>query len=125
MIQKNLIGIIGIVIALAGVGVAIFQDELRPPPTTTTVQLKDVALEKGAELLGIAVENKKSSDWVRLTQFMLGFLAIVFGVTSWVRKENHRISAAAVSVGIIAVAWEYVLFGVGFAVFVMIIGSLS
>ncbi|MFT7531818.1 MAG: putative membrane protein [Gammaproteobacteria bacterium] len=125
MIQKNLIGIIGIAIALVGVGVAIFQDDLRPQPTPVSIQLKDVALEKGAQLLGIDVEEKTPSDWVRLTYFILGFLGIIMGVISWVKKENHRVSATALSLGIVAVAWQYVLIGVGFAVFIMIIGSFS
>jgi hypothetical protein len=125
MIKKNLIGVIGIVIALAGVGVAIFQDDLRPPPTPGTIQLKDVALEKGAELLGIKVAEKTSSDWVRLTHLLLGFLAIILGVTSWIKKENHRVSAAAVSLGIVAAAWEYFLIGVVVAAFAMIAGAFS
>ena len=125
MFQKNMIGIIGLVIALAGVGVAIFQDDLRPAATDTPVELKDRVIEAGAELLGVEVERKGSADTVRIVQFALGFLAIVLGVISWVRKEDHRMSSVPIALGIIVVAWEYVLIGVGVAVVVMILGSLG
>ena len=86
MFQNNFIGIIGIVIALLGVGTAVFHDDLQPFSDSTTNQVKDRVVEKGAELLGIEVEQKRDSDWVRLLQFGFGFIGIILGVVSWVRN---------------------------------------
>jgi len=77
MFQNNLIGIIGIVIALLGVGTAIFQDDLRPSPAPVASQVKDRAVEKSAEFLGIKVEAKQTKDWVRLLQFGFGYIGII------------------------------------------------
>jgi hypothetical protein len=125
MFHKNMIGILGIIIALLGVGVAIFQDQLRPPPTPATTQLKEAAIEKGASLLGVKVDKKTNFDWVTATQYGLGFFAIVLGAFSWVRKENHRVSALAAGLGVIAAAWEYFLYGVALAAFILIAGAFS
>ena len=125
MIEKNVIGIIGILIALAAIGVAIFQDGLRPPPEPAATRIRQQAISKGAQILGIKLEQSKQMDWVMATQYSLGFIAIILGVFSWVRKENHRISAVAASLGIVAIAWEYVLMAVGFAVLIMILDSFS
>ena len=125
MIQRNAIGIIGIVIALMGVGIAIFHDDLRSPTQIAPVEMKDRVIEKSAELLGIEVQSESTNDTVTVVQFGLGFLAIVLGVVSWVRKENHRISSAAAALGILVVAWEYVLIAAGVAIVILILGSLG
>lgn len=122
---RNTIGLIGIVIALMGVGVAIFQDDLRPDTQAPPVEMTDRVVEKGAELLGIEVKRESPSDVVMIIRLGLGFLAIVLGVVSWIRKENHRVSSTAAALGIIVVAWEYVLIAVGVAIIILILGSLG
>lgn len=125
MIKNNLIGFIGIFIALVGIGLAIFQDELRPATVSDPTTLSEAVFEKGAELLGVEVEKKRKTDWVTMTLYVLGFIAIVLGVFSWVKNENHRVSAAAAALGVIAVAWEYVLIGVVVAIIMLIAGSFA
>jgi len=87
MIKQNLIGFIGMTIAIVGIGIAIFQDELRPVPGAASTQLSERVFEKGAELLGVEVEKKRESDWVTITLFSLGFFAIILGILSWVKRR--------------------------------------
>ena len=126
---RNIFGLIGIVIALAGIGVAVFQDHLRPPPEPA-VNLGEAALAKGKQWLGVESKEVKEEpastiDWVTIAQFALGFLGIVLGAVSWVRKENHRISSLSAALGLIVVAWEYVLVAVGVAVLMLILGQFA
>jgi hypothetical protein len=125
MFKRNRIGIIGIVIALLGVGVAVFQDDIRSHFDTAPVEVKDRVIQKGAELFGVKVESETTRDKVTFLQFGLGFVGIVLGVVSWIRKENHRVSSSAAALGIVAIAWEYVLIAAGFAVLALIVGSFS
>ena len=125
MFARNRIGIIGLVVALLGIGVAIFQDDIRSHFDTEPVEVRDRVVEKGAELLGIEITSDTTRDKVTWVQFGLGFIAIILGVVSWIRKENHRVSASAAALGIIAVAWEYVLIAAAVAVLLLIVGSFS
>ena len=125
MFERNVIGIIGIVIALTGIAIAVFQDEMRSPPAETSATLKSRVVEKSITLLGGEVDKPAEVDAITLTYRGLGFLAFLFGVVSWVRKENHRISALAGALGAVAVAWEYVVIGIGIAVVVLILGAFS
>ena len=120
--SKNVFGIVGIVIALTGIGIAIFQDELGSDPPPVSTQLKEKVLHKGAELLG--VETKASSvkrDFVKIASMSLGLLAIVLSVVSFIRKEYYRIAGMAGTLGIVAITWEYVVIGVVIAIIVFII----
>ena len=123
--KKHAFGIIGIVVALVGIGVAILQDELRGPPPSAQTQLKERVVEKGIELLGGEVEKPMFRDRIVMSYTVLGFIAIVLGVVSYVRKENPRISALSGALGAIAIAWEYVLIGIGIGVVVLILGAFS
>lgn len=125
MFNRNLFGIIGIVIALMGVGVAIFQDDLRSLFETEPIEIQDRVIEKGARLLGLDVEHETRRDWVTFTQFGFGFIGIILGVVSWVRNENHRVSSSAAALGVVAIAWEYVLIGLGIGVILLVVGSFS
>ena len=120
--SKNVFGIVGIVIALTGIGIAIFQDELGSDPPPVSTQLKEKVLHKGAELLG--VETKAPSvkrDFVKIASMSLGLLAIVLSVVSFIRKEYYRIAGMAGTLGIVAITWEYVVIGVVIAIIVFII----
>jgi hypothetical protein len=56
--MKNFLGILGIVVALIGITVAVFQDDLRPSPPLAAEQLKGKVLPKGAEMIGVKIEKK-------------------------------------------------------------------
>jgi len=55
----------------------------------------------------------------------LGFVAIVLGVVSWVRKDHIRISGGAVALGLMAIAWQYVLIASGIAIIIFILANLQ
>ena len=123
--MKNKIGIAGILIAIIAVGVAIFQDDIRPEPPSATTQLADRVSEAVAKIGGIEIEEKSSRDWVTLTYIALGFLALIAGIVSFVQKENHRVSGMAGALGVVAIAWEYVLIGVVVAVVLFLLANLD
>ncbi|MFO1450672.1 MAG: hypothetical protein U1F61_21110 [Opitutaceae bacterium] len=62
---------------------------------------------------------------VSIVYTALGLLAIGLGVFAWTRKENGRIAGGAAVLGLMAVAWQWVLLGVGIAVLILILMGLS
>lgn len=123
--MKNTVGIAGICVAIIAIGIAIFQDDLRPEAPSATTQLADRVSEAVAKIGGIEIEESSSRDWVTLTYIGLGFLALVAGIVSFVQKENHRVSGMAGALGVVAIAWEYVLIGVVVAVVLFLLANLD
>lgn len=123
--MKNAIGMAGILIALLAIGVAAFQEQLRPPPPPAKTQLKERVVEKAAELVGIESESSASRDWITLIYIGLGFLALVVAVVAYVTGESHRISGMAGALGVIAIGWEYVLIGIVVAIVILILANIS
>ncbi|MDF1739819.1 MAG: hypothetical protein P1U86_11725 [Verrucomicrobiales bacterium] len=134
--MKHRIGIIGLVVGLIALGLAIFQDALRPQPPEPT--LKEVASEAGKKFLTEKFLSPESDsqpiaeprvvalyDGVDLTYMILGFIAMILGIFSWVKKDHIRISGGAISLGLMAVAWQYVLIGVAIAVVILIIANFG
>lgn len=141
------IGLLGLVIGLVAVGIAIFQDDLRahsappplppPPPPEKDASFKELAIKTGKKLIETKVlkedaapapvleEPKAPRDGIALLYMGLGFLAIVLGVVSWVRKEHIRLSGGAVALGLVAVAWQFVLIGVAIAIIILIVSNVS
>lgn len=123
------IGIVGIVIGAIALFVAIFSNDIErklyPPEEKTTTQL---LMDVGKTLLKSKVlkeeiEEDKLSK-VDYCYMSLGFVAMIIGIISWVKKDHVRISGAAVSLGLIAVAWQYVLIAVVIAVVLIIISNV-
>ncbi|MBL9205364.1 MAG: hypothetical protein JNN01_09785 [Opitutaceae bacterium] len=69
--------------------------------------------------------NSQPASVVRIAYTALGLMAIGLGVVAWTRKEQARIAGGAAALGLIAVAWQWVLLGVGIAVLLLILASLS
>jgi len=139
---KHVLAIIGLIIGVVAIGIAAFQDNIRaqitppapvqaPPPAQT---LKELALEAGKKVVQEKVLKQtpppptpphapppKTRDAVELAYVGLGLLAMVIGIVAWIRKDHIRIAGSAVSFGLIAIAWQYVLAGVGIAVAVFIL----
>lgn len=55
----------------------------------------------------------------------LGVVALGLGAFSWSQKRHIRLSGTAAALGIIVVAWEWVLIGVLIAVVLIVIANLS
>ena len=140
--MKHKIGIIGLIVGLIAVGLAIFQNDLRPqqPPPEPKPEptFKELAVEAGKKVISDKILKKEaepppitedslvsSHDGVELSYMILGFLAMVLGVVSWVKKDHIRISGGAISLGLMAVAWQYVLIGVVIAVVIIIVANIS
>ena len=123
--MKNIVGTIGIFIAIIALGIAIFQDDLRPDPPSATTQLADRVSEAMAKIGGIEIAEKASKDWVTFTYIGLGFLALIVGIGSFLRQEDHRVSGLAGVLGVVAIGWEYVLIGITVAVVLFLISYLS
>lgn len=123
--MKNKFGIAGICIAIFAIAIAIFQDDIRPEPPTVSVQLADRLADAVAKIGGVETDESSPKDWVTLAYIGLGLLALVAGIVSFVQKENHRVSGMAGALGVVAIAWEYVLIGVIVAVVLFLLVNLD
>ncbi len=122
---QNAMAILGIFIAILAIALAMFQDPIREQVASGKT-LKERVIEGGAALIGI--EPRRSSedrDWIVWAYSGVGLLAVIFGVVSYLRQENHRFSGMAGALGIIAIGWEYVLIGLIIAVVIYILANLG
>ena len=122
--RRNVIGLVGICVALVGVAIAVFQDDLRANPSLTA-QVRERVSETVADIAGVESEGDAPRDWVTMTYLALGLVALVAGVASFLRHENQRVAGMAGALGIIVIGWEYVLIGVLVAVVLLIVMSIS
>ena len=116
MFKANRFGLIGIVIATIGTAIAIAQDHLRVKFTPESPKLVGQVVDKGFNLFrkdDVVVETHDRIDYIYIG---LGLVSLVLGVWSFIVKENHRVSGLAGALGVVAMAWEYVLIGVVLAV---------
>lgn len=142
--MKNHLGIAGLIVGLVAVALAIFQNEIRdssapaPPPPKEELSLKEVAAEAGKKLLKEKILKETPPpptpqpnptvaprDTIAMVYTVLGFIAMGLGIFSWVKKDHIRISGGAVSLGLMAIAWQYVLIAVAVAVVIIIISNIS
>ncbi|MCB1226434.1 MAG: hypothetical protein KDK99_11520 [Verrucomicrobiales bacterium] len=143
--MKQVIGILGLTFGVIAIGVAIFQDNLReitsPPPEERS--LKELAVSAGKKFLADKLLEDRSPpappekasglfsgisnryDAVAMVYAVMGFAAMILGLISWIRRDHVRISGGAVALGLMAVAWQYVLVGVGIAVVIFLLANLS
>ena len=125
MIKANRIGLIGIVIAVLGICCAIFQDDLRAQITPDSPKIEQSVLKEGIRIFSSGDVSHDKRDVVDFIYMGMGILGLILGVISYIVKENHRIAAAAGALGVMAIAWQYVLIGVLVAVVLFFIGSFS
>jgi len=147
--MKDKFGIIGILIAILAIGIAIFQDDFhaKPRPQITEEKsdksvLKGLAIKAGIRLLrgkekakeepnNVAPKHSQTlfskgpNDFVKILYMALGFIALILGVLSYIKKEEHRISGMAGALGVIAIAWTYVLYGVVIAVVIYLLANFG
>ena len=62
---------------------------------------------------------------LRIAYTALGLGAIGLGTFSWIRKEHIRMSGGAAALGLLAVAWQWVLIGVCIAIVIFILANIS
>jgi hypothetical protein len=108
-------GVLGIVIALAGLTATVCAEHVLPEPPKpklqTTVNLNVGGLHFGwrsktQEAQPPAPEPVLSRDRVRLAGTALGALALPLAVASWIRRERAWWGFGICSFAIAAVAWQ-------------------
>ena len=125
MIKANRIGFIGIVIAVLGICCAIFQDDLRAQITPDSPKIEQSVFKEGIRIFSSGEASHDKRDVVDFIYMGMGILGLILGVTSYIVKENHRVAALAGALGVMAIAWQYVLIGVAIAVVLFLVGSFS
>ena len=124
--MKNPFGLAGILIAVIAIAIAVFQDDIREQFFPETETKAESVVSKGLELIGIGEKDDKiKRDKVTVTYSALGLIALILGVVSYIRKENHRISGVAGALGVVAIGWHYVLIGLVVAVVVFVLANLG
>jgi hypothetical protein len=123
--KKNLIGLIALIIGLAGIGLAITYQEIKPPPKTIISAAKDIFNSITGKPEMSSDQKTDISNVVRIFYLIFGFSAMGMGIVSWIRKDTKRLSFAAISTGIVAVSWEFVLIGVVIAVVIFILFNID
>ena len=126
-------GLVGLIVAFVGLAGAIFAplafEVQRPPPK----QLSDVLADTAAKIKDRVTKREApappppQTDWrvvAIITASALGFIGAAFGTASWIRREDLRISGAAIAVGVTAIAFQYVLAAIGITIGLVIIAWL-
>ena len=134
--RSSKLGLIGTVIGLVALGIAVFHfffGPLESPPpienvvAETTAKLKEAITTKlqGGEYEAPVQEKKLGPDkMVEYLTITLGFVAIVFGVISFVQREEWRPSAMAFALGVGAITFQYAVALVGAILIIIVIGFI-
>ena len=123
-------GLVGIIVAFLGLAGAVFAplafEMQRPPPKQLSDMLADTAVK-----IKDRVAKRESpaplpaqTDWrvvAIIAASALGFTGAAFGTASWIRREDLRVSGAAVAVGVTAIAFHYIMAAIGVAIVCIII----
>lgn len=120
---------IGLIIAFAAVCLAAFETMNASPESRSKSERTGWHIRFSKHTLSLTSQKEEPASQpattVRIVYTALGLLAIGLGVFSWTRKEHGRIAGGAAALGLIAVAWQWVLIGVCVAIAVFILACLS
>ena len=124
-------GLVGIIVAFLGLAGAIFGplafEVQRPPPK----QLSDVLADTAVKIKDRIAKTEAvpppppQTDWrvvAIITASALGFIGAAFGTASWIRREDLRVSGAAVAIGVTAIAFHYIMAALGVVIVCIIVG---
>jgi hypothetical protein len=67
----------------------------------------------------------KENQYLRYVGAIFGAISLIFAIIACCLSKEYRIGSIAGSLGLICLAWEYVLIAVGIGEFVIIISLLS
>lgn len=132
--MRNIFAMVGLVIGFIAIGMAAFEKHVAAsePPKEDKRTLKELAAAVGKKLLNDQILKEEPPPPkpepfrpTRIAYTFLGLVAITCGGIAWMRKENVRMAGGAISMGLIAVAWEYVLVAVGVAIFILILSAFN
>lgn len=137
--MKNRIASIAFVIGMIAVGMAAFQNNFLAAPTPPPVEesqetLKEVAAEAAKTFLKEKVIRKDPVPApavvdarrmplhpYQMIYTALGILAMGLGIYAWTQKAHTRLAASAVGLGLMAIAWQWVLGAVLVAVVIFLL----
>jgi hypothetical protein len=129
--MRHLYSSIGLLLGFVALCLAAFESHLLAAEPVPKPDKRGV-LEIGAGNRTLTVKLRKEEppprklmNPVRVSYTVLGLAAIGLGTVSWIKKEHIRMSGGAAALGLLAVAWQWVLIGVCIAIVVFIIANLS
>lgn len=131
--MRHLYSSIGLILGFLGICVAAFDSHAAQaePPTNEN---RGGVLEIGAGKRTLTLKLRKDEpppptrrfkQPLRIAYTALGLAAIGLGTFSWIKREHIRMSGGAAALGLMAVAWQWVLIGVLIAIVIFILANLS
>ncbi len=145
-LKNPVFGVVGLVMGILSISVALFQENLREttaPPPPEKKSIKELAINAGTNYLREKFDEPvkpsppphkvpgafsgiiKKYDSVEFVYAGLGLIAVALGVVSWVRKEQAHLASGAISLGVVAIAWQYVVIGIAIAVILWIVSNID
>jgi hypothetical protein len=110
---------IGLALGFAAICVAAFESQVvaSEPPKPEKRGVLEVGAGNRTLTLKLRKEEppppvRRAFHPMRVTYTVLGLAAIGLGTFSWIKREHVRMSGGAAALGLIAVAWQWVLIGV-------------
>ncbi len=110
------LGLIGLVVSFIGLALTIFVPmviDAQQPPRELSDVLADTAIKIKERVTNQTVAPPPSeTNWrmIAITSAsVIGFTGAVLGVISWIRREDLRLSQAAIGVGVITIAFHHIL----------------
>lgn len=111
------------------------EGQLANEPTETKADLSaEAPPEKGGKLgwRDVTVniinpgspEQKRLVGWFEKATLLGGLAALLLGMVGWIRHEDQRICVCAGFVGVLAMAWVYIMMAIGIAIVAVILGPI-
>jgi hypothetical protein len=123
--------LIGVIVAFLGLAGTIFAplafEIHRPPPKQLSDVLADAAVKIKDRVMKSKAPAPRETDWrvvAIITASAFGFIGAALGTAAWIRREDLRISGAAVAVGVTAIAFHYILAAIGVTIGLLVIAWL-
>ncbi len=130
--MRHRYSLVGLILGFAAACIAAFESQLvasEPPPKQDRRGVLEVGTGNRTLTVKLRKEEppppRKPTSPVRVSYTLLGLAAIGLGTFSWIKKEHIRMSGGAAALGLLAVAWQWVLIGVCFAIVVLIVANFS
>jgi hypothetical protein len=105
--MKNMLAVVGLVVALAGLGVAVFQDEIRDEQKSSVQSVTQDALDIGKEVW--SGEKRLRDDAISIIYIILGLIGLVLGLAALLKKESGGLSLLAMAAGGTAMTWHWLV----------------
>lgn len=136
-LRSNNIGIIGVFLGVISLGMALFH--FWYGPLDTHPALEDAVAEKALSIKERVISKikgdkttqyaqpKKTYDKDEIFDFVtvgIAFIAIVFAVVSFVKREEKRACIAAALLGIGAITFKFLTIALGAIIFVILVAAV-